>query len=181
MIGIVHRLSSFTRFTGSRNIVGGVGRWSSAISIRIGSDKSRLGTGSLGEAGSLGIDGCSGRITLSDLSDELGSWLTIDRRTLDNRLVFRVLSTSVGDIGKVAYDWIAASGSSRYIGKGRSVGSRRSSECPRGSLGDERSSARGLSDGLSSACTSRRKTIATHLFMFFTDQLSTSLVDRNDR
>jgi hypothetical protein len=181
MIGIVHRLSSFTRLTGSGNIVGGVGRWSSSISRRIGGDKSRLGTGSLGEAGSLGIDGRSGRITFGNFGDELGSWLTIARRTLDDRLVFRILSTGVGDIGKVADNWIAASSSSRYIGKGCSVGSRRSSECPRGSLGDERSSARGLPNGLSSACTSRCQRIVTHLFMFFTDQLSTSLIDRNNR
>ena len=181
MVGIEYRLGSFTRLTSSGNIVGSVGRWSSSISSRIGSDKSRLGTGSLGEAGSLGIDGCSGRITFGNFGDDLGSWLTIDRGTLDDGLVFGILSTSIGDIGKVANDWIAASSSSRYIGKGCSVGSRRSGECPRGSLGDKRRSARGLSNGLLSAFISRPQNNATHLFMFFTDQLTTSLIDGNDR
>ena len=155
MVGIVHRLSSFSRFTGCRNIVGGIGRWSSSIPSRIGSDKSWLGTDSLGEAGSLGIDGCSGRITFGNLSDDLGSWLTIDRGTLDDRLVFGILSTGVGDIGKVAYDWIAASSSRRYIGQSRSVRSRMSVEYPRGSLGNDRRSARGLSIGLRSICIFR--------------------------
>ena len=155
MIGIINRLGSFSRFAGSGNIVGGVEMGSSSVSSRIGSDKSWLRTGSLGEGSSLGIDRCSGRVTFRDFGDNLGSWLTIDRRTLDDRLVFRVLSTGIGDVGKVANDWVVSASSSRYVGKSCSVGSRRSIECPLYSLGDERLSAWGLSNGLRSICISR--------------------------
>jgi len=155
MIGIVYRLGSFSRFAGSGNIVGGVERGSSSVSSRIGSDKSWLRTGSLGEGSSLGIDRCSGRVTFRDFGDDLGSWLPIDRGTLNNRLVLRVLSTSIGDVGKVAYDWVVPASNCRYIGKSCSVVSMRSVECPLCGLGDNRNSTWGLSIGLRSICIFR--------------------------
>lgn len=148
MIGVIHRFESFPRFTSTRHVVGSVGRWCTSVASRIGSDKSRFSASGLGEAGCLGIDRSGSRITFGNLSDDFGSGLTVDRRTLDDGLVFGILSTSVGYIRKVAYDWVTPSSSSRNVGESCSVGSRRSSEGPRSTLGDDGWSPRCLSNGL---------------------------------